>query len=238
MLHFRPLSLCFALAFECIVLSYTAAAQMQDLQIPQNQSVVDAARRSRQQKKVVATQPRVITNDDLEPPRERKSETGSTGTVVLSQFANESGVLVNKMQEQKDGESGVAATDKIEIAKLKGQVVEAEKKLSLQARQLDLSQQIISVDEEMAVLREQVAEAERELNLQQRELALRQQVIYSNPRYLVSHEGQPQLDSEQQSYIENQQEIKGLKERYADLQWRQLQLRKAASPEGSVPPPS
>jgi hypothetical protein len=238
MLRFRPFSLCFALTIECVVLSCTVKAQMQDLRTPQDQSVVDAARRSRQPKKGVAMQPRVITNDDLEPQREQKTEAHPAGTIALSQFANESGASTNKDSGVKDGEPEVAATDKVEIARLKGEVAEAERKLRLKEHELGLARQTISVDEEMAALREQVAEAERDLNLQQRELALPQQVIYSNPRYLANHAGQAQLDSEQQRYIESQLEIKGLKERYADIQWRQWQLRQAATPERLVPPPS
>jgi hypothetical protein len=211
---------------------------MQNLQTPQGQSVVDAARRSRQQKKVAARYSRVITNDDLDPPREQKAEGHRAGTVALSQFANESGTSVHKGSGAKDGEPGEAATDKLEIARLKEQVAEAERTLRLQDRELALAQQTISVDEEMSALREQIAEAERSLNLQQRELALPQQVIYSNPRYLVNHVGQPQLDSEQQRYIESQQEARGLRERYADLQWRQWQLKQAATPDRRVQPPS
>jgi hypothetical protein len=238
MLSFSPLALCFALTIECVALSCAAAAQKQNLQMPQGQSVVDAARRSRQQQKAVARQPRVITNDDLEPPREQKTEAHPAGTVALSQFANESGVPINKDSGAKDVEPEQTATDKLEIARLKGQVAEAERKLKLQERELALAQEAISVDDEMAGLRDQVAEAERDLNLQRRELALPQQEIYSNPRYLVNHAGQPQLDSQQQRYIESQQEINGLKERYADLQWYQWQLKQAATPDKRVPPPS
>jgi hypothetical protein len=211
---------------------------MQNLQTPQDQSVVDAARRSRQQKKVAARYSRVITNDDLDPPREQKAEGHRAGTVALAQFANESGTSVNKGSGAKDGEPGEAATDKLEIARLKERVAEAERTLRLQDRELALAQQTISVDEEMSALREQIAEAERSLNLQQRELALPQQVIYSNPRYLVNHAGQPQLDSEQQRYIESQQEVRGLRGRYAGLQWRQWQLKQAATPDRRVQPPS
>jgi E3 ubiquitin-protein ligase DOA10 len=236
MLFLRSFSLSIALTIECVVLSCTATAQTRDLQTPEDQSVVDAARRSSLQKNGVARRSRVIANDDLEAPSKQKTEEHGAGAVVATQVANQTGNPTNKDLGLGDKESEAVADD-VEIARLRGQVAEAERKLGLQQRELALAQQTIAVDAEMATLKDQVTEAERELNLQQRELALPQQVIYSNPRYLVNHAGQAKLDFEQQRFIESQQEINGLKERYAELQWRQWQLRQAATPDRKVQPP-
>jgi len=237
MLFLRSFSLSIALTIKCAVLSCSATAQTRDLQTTHDQSVVDAARRSSLQMKGVARRSRVITNDDLEAPGEQKTVALSAGAIVATQVANQTGNPANKDLGLRDKESEEAVADDVEIARLRGQVAEAERKLGLQQRELVLAQQTIAVDAEMATLKDQVTEAERELNLQQRELALPQQVIYSNPRYLVNHAGQAKLDFEQQRFIESQQEINDLKERYAELQWRQWQLRQAATPDRKVQPP-
>jgi uncharacterized caspase-like protein len=220
-----------------VLLSFAADAQMQDLQVPQDQSVINAALRSRQQKKLITREPRVITNDDLEAPRAQKTETQIAGKVVAPQIVDETGTSANKDSEERFAESEEAAADNAEIARLQKQVAEAERKLGLQQRELALAQQIIAVDAEMASLQEQVAGAEMELNLQRRELALPQQVIYSNPRFLVNHAGQAELDSAQQRYIQSLLEIKDLEDRYAELKWLQWQLIQAATPDRRVPPP-
>ena len=237
MMYLRSLSLYVALIFACASLSFAAKAQPQDLKTPQDQSVVDAARRSREQKKNARKQPRVITNEDLETQAPQKTGAPDEGLVVTIQVENLGGTSANKESGSADKKSEAAAAEDADIARLKGQVAEAERTENLQRQELELDQLTIALNEEIAALKEQVIEAERELNLQRREFALDQQTIYSNPLYLTTHAGKEKLDSDRQRMNERQLEIEGLKEHYADLRWRQWQLKQAATPDRSVPPP-
>ncbi len=184
------------------------AAKPQDSQTQQGQSVADAARHSREQKKNAAKQARVIRNEDLDTeyfkagqeglnlsaPASLKTEARSAGAVAAAERAATS---ANKESRPKGKDAEEAAAENAEIARLK----------------------------------EQIAEAEEQLKWQQRELALDQDTVYSNPNYTDSRTGKAKLDAEQQRINERRQEIQGLKANLAALQER----RKQASPAESAP---
>jgi hypothetical protein len=195
----------------CAVLPCTVRAQPQ-----QDQSVADAARRSREQQKNAARQSRVISNDDLDmeyfkpgqeglnldaPPR-LKTEALSASSVAADEAADQAVTSANKESRPKDKDSEEAAAEDTEIAKLK----------------------------------EQITAAEEDLNWQQRELALDQDTVYSNPNYMDYETGKAKLDSEQQRINEGQQDIEGLKAHLAVLQDRQGSRKQAAQPESAPPP--
>jgi hypothetical protein len=190
------------------------AAEPQDSQKQQGQSVADAARRSREQKKNAARQARVIRNEDwgteyfkagqeglnFGAPASQKSKALSASTVAAAEAAEQAETSANKGSRPKGKDAEEAAAEDAKIAKL----------------------------------REQIAEAEEHLKWQQRELALDQDTVYSNPNYTDSRTGKAKLDSEQQRINERRQEIEGLKANLAVLQERQKQ---GAPPESSAPGP-
>ena len=190
----------------CLVLPCAAGAQPQDSQMQQDQSIADASRRSREQKKIAKRQSRVITNDDMDmeyfkPGQEGlklNTEAPSAGAVAITEAADQAATSANKESRPKGKNSEETAAEDVEIAKLK--------KL--------------------------IAEAEEDLNLQQRELALDEDTVYSNPNYTDSKTGKAKLDSERQRINEKQQEIEGLKAHLAALQER----RTHTVPAESVPP--
>ena len=188
----------------CVVLLCPAEAQ--DSQAQQDQSVADAARRSREQKKNATRQSRVISNDDLDmkyfsPGEERLNLSAPARLKIEARAAN--GVAAASSESLPDARDSLLA----EVARLKEKVAE---------------------DAEVAKLKELIAESEERLKWQQRELALDQDTVYSNPNYTDSKKGKAKLDSEQQLIDERQQEIKGLKAHLSLLEERRRQTASAA----------
>src|SRR6266403_3979008 len=217
------LSLSVMLVTACTVLPFTVIAQTLDSQIPQNQSVADVARRSREQKKNVPRQSRVITNDDLDREHFKPGQDGfnvgapaapQTGAASAKAVATEATDRASVSYEKESGlkckELEEVAAKNAEIARLKEQLAE---------------------DAELGRLKEQLAEAQNQLTWRQRELILDQHTIYSNPNYTDDRTGQAKLASEQQRISETQQEIEALKGPIAELEWRQWRRKLAASSE-------
>jgi hypothetical protein len=199
----------------CVALPCVAEAQPQDSQTQQDQSVADAARRSREQKKNARKQSRVISNEDLDTeyfkpgqeglylgaPAKSKTEARSASGAVTTEAADQAATSTNKEPRPKDVDSEEAAAEDAEIAKRK----------------------------------KEIAEAEEAVKWQQRELALDQDTIYSNPNYTDFRTGKAKLDSEQQRISERQREIEGLKAHLAELEERRGR-RKQAAPSENAPP--
>ena len=199
----------------CVALPCVVGAQPQDSQTQQDQSVADAARRSREQKKNARKQSRVISNEDLDTeyfkpgqeglylgaPAKSKTEARSASGAVTTEAADQAATSTNKEPRPKDVDSEEAAAEDAEIAKRK----------------------------------KEIAEAEEAVKWQQRELALDQDTIYSNPNYTDFRTGKAKLDSEQQRINERQREIEGLKAHLAELEERRGR-RKQAAPSENAPP--
>jgi|HubBroStandDraft_6_1064221.scaffolds.fasta_scaffold21034_3 hypothetical protein len=199
----------------CVALPCVVGAQPQDSQTQQDQSVADAARRSREQKKNARKQSRVISNEDLDTeyfkpgqeglylgaPAKSKTEARSASGAVTTEAADQAATSTNKEPRPKDVDSEEAAAEDAEIAKRK----------------------------------KEIAEAEEAVKWQQRELALDQDTIYSNPNYTDFRTGKAKLDSEQQRISERQREIEGLKAHLAELEERRGR-RKQAAPSENAPP--
>jgi hypothetical protein len=204
-----------ALLGACVALACVAEAQPQDSQTQPEQSVADAARRSREQKKCARKQSRVISNEDLDTeyfkpgqeglylgaPARSKTEALSASRAVTTEAADQAAPSANKEHRPKDVDSDEVDAENAEIAKLKKEIVEAEENLKWQ----------------------------------QRELALDQDTVYSNPNYTDFRTGKAKLDSEQQRINERQYEIEGLKGHLAELEERQ-ERRKQAAPSENAPP--
>jgi hypothetical protein len=199
----------------CVALSCVAEAQPQDPQTQQEQSVADAARRSREQKKNARKQSRVISNEDLDTeyfkpgqeglylgvPTRSKTEALSANGAITTEAADQAAPSASKEPRPKDVDSDEADAEDAEIAKLKKEIVEAEENLKWQ----------------------------------QRELVLDQDTVYSNPNYTDFKTGKAKLDSEQQRINERKYEIEGLKRHLAELEERQGR-RKQAAPSEYAPP--
>jgi len=176
-----------------------ASARTQDSKTAQEQSVADAAQRSREQKKNAAKRAKIISNEDLDleyykPGQEgynfgspSRSSTASPSTVaVVADGADQSAASTNKDSQPNSKESEEAAAQ----------------------------------DEEIKKLKERIAKAEDQLKWQQRDFALSQDTIYSNPNYTDLQTGKAKLESQQQAINEMQADIDVLKARLTALQER------------------
>jgi len=190
-----------ALLMACAVIPSRVNAQAQDV-TQQNQSVADAARRNREQKKNLVRRARVISDDDLDREYFRS---GQEGLNVGSAPA---------LQTAAPGASAVAAAESADAAAIAS--TEAPVPNNKETNE----------DVEIAVAKARIAGEEIDLDLQRRALALNEDTVYSNPNYTGSHAGKAKLEAEQQRINEKQRQIEDLKGHLAALQERRKQASK------------
>lgn len=156
----------------------------------QAQSVADAARRAREDKKSskpTSRASKVITDDDLSSTA-KSAEGVNVGAPP-------------KLETQPPSESAVAATEAAD------QVADSGK--------ADVKK---GDDPEVTKAKEDLAKASKELDLLQRELALDQDTFYSNTDYVHDKVGQTKLANEQQQINIKQQEVSALKAHLQELE--------------------
>jgi hypothetical protein len=199
----------------CTVFPREAKAEPQDSQNQQSQSLVDAARRSRELKKNAAQPAKVFTNGDLDmwhtkPGREDfgvsalavpQTESPNASAVAAAQTPNQSSTSPNKESALKSNESEAAAAEDTEISRLE----------------------------------DQLASAQNALIWQRRQLLLDQNTIYTNPAYTTTHAGKSELDSARLQIDEMQQEVDRMKGPLANLVWRQWRRMQAGAPDNGSP---
>jgi hypothetical protein len=196
MISSRFFHLSVPLLMACAVIPGTVNAQSQGA-IQPNQSVAEAARQNRAQKKNLVRHARVISDDDLDREYFRSGREGLNVGAAPT------------LQTEAPGAGAVAAAEAADEATIAA--TEAPVSSANETKQ----------DIEIAELKAQIAGAEIDLDLQRREFALDQDTVYSNPNYTDSHAGKRKLDAEQQRISQKQQEIEGLKARLAVLQEHQ-----------------
>jgi len=199
----------------CAVFPRVAKAQSQDRQIQQDQSVVEAARRSREQMKNATTPAKVITNDDLETEHSKRDQedfSAGTPTVPQTETTNVSSVGSAKEVNQ------AAPSDNKESTSNSNE-----------------SEEVAAEVAEIARLKELLSSAQNDLIWQRRELFLNQNIIFSNPSYTTTHGGQAELNSAELQIDQKQQEIDGLKGPLANLEWRQWRRNQAGHAETGSP---
>ena len=198
MVYGRSFHLNIALLMASTVIPSRVNAQAQDV-TQQNQSVADAARRNREQKKSLVRRARVISDDDLDREYFRS---GQEGLNVGSAPA---------LQTAAPGASAVAAAESADAAAIAS--TEAPVPNNKETNE----------DVEIAVAKARIAGEEIDLDLQRRALALNEDTVYSNPNYTDSHVGKAKLEAEQQRINEKQRQIEDLKGHLAALQERRKQ---------------
>jgi hypothetical protein len=189
-----------------VLLAGAAPARPQD---SQSQSVADAARRARQQKKTSPKSSKVITDDDLDM-RNAQARPGGVNVVGPPQLETEP--------------PSPAAVAKVEAAD--------------EAADKDAARNVPGEDPEIAAVKEQIAIAEKELDLLQREFALDQDTFYSKTGFASDAAGIAKLDAEKQQISDKQQQVEALKTRLAallELKGRNRGRAKATPPASSTP---
>jgi hypothetical protein len=157
-----------------------------------SESVVEAARRARENKKKAAARPAPVITDDVLKPATPSTVVSATAELPRMPGAPPSDAQINSPntnapaakasgEPSPAAESTPAAGDKTEQAKLK----------------------------------QQLEAAQKELDLLQRELALERDNYYKNPDYIHDTAGKAKLDGLNQRIADKQQEVQGLKARLA-----------------------
>jgi hypothetical protein len=159
----------------------------------QNQSVADAARQAREQKKNASKPSKVISDDDIDA---RSVKPGAEGL---------NGGTQPKTDAQPPSPAAVSAVEAVDAAS-----AAAEKNPPVKAGD----------DPEIAKVKEQVTEANAALDLLKRSFALDQDTYFSKPSYSDDHEGKSKLDAEQLQINDKQQEVDHLKALVAELEQR------------------
>jgi hypothetical protein len=165
-------------------------AQSQD-----TQSVAEAARRAREQKKTSPKPAKLITDDTLEVKK------GDVQSAVAEQLkvpgSPDAGPAAGTTNAQAGAATGAAITPGSENAS-------AEEKARATLR-------------ERVALKEKIKDAESDLDLLQREYKLDQDSYYSNTNYASDTAGKEKLDALKQQVTDKQQELEKLKARLAAL---------------------
>jgi hypothetical protein len=179
------------MAFSTSALSPVLYAQSQD---NSSQSVAEAARKAKEQKKGAAKDAKVITDDTIHlRPASADSGAPPSGTVVTSAPAGEATPRTD---------SAVPAPDST-LAKAPAPVVDAKNK-EVQ-------------DAEVAKAKELLAQVQAELDVLKRELALDSDNYFSNADYAHDKAGKAKLDDVQKMIGDKQVSVEELKRQLADL---------------------
>jgi hypothetical protein len=154
------------------------------------QSVAEAARKAREQKKTAAKPSAVITNDTLQPatPATVQNATAATermpGTTSSADTATDARAdAANAAQPTKES---------------------AEEELAAKKAKID-------------ALKQQIAEKAKEADLQQRALALENESYYSRPDFSKDPDGKAKLDAMQSDLAQKKEELAQLKAKLKEL---------------------
>jgi len=194
--------------------SQASPSQSSQSQGSQTESVADAARRAREQKKAAAKQPvPVITDDTLKPsaPAPAAQEANAPASASSAQpSADSSSVPASDKASNPDAAPAAAANaaDAAEAAK---------------------------DSPEVATLKQQVADEQKGLDLLQRELALEQDNVYSKTNQASDTAGKAKLDALLAQISDKQQSVDSVKARLATL-LDSLGVSAPATPEAPAAP--
>lgn len=171
----------------CTTLPFCAIAKSQE---SSQQSVAEAARRAREQKKPAQKAVKVVTEDDLKPATSRPAAQAA----APQEAAKPPGKAAAQQATAPAGTEKAAAQTK------------ASEKESKEAKIAKL-----------ADLKKQLAAAQSDLDLLQREFTLERDTYYSNPDYVHDRDGKAKLDALQSQINDKQQAVEDLKTKVAVL---------------------
>jgi hypothetical protein len=202
----RSVSLRLAIAaiFAAAVLPLTTLAQSQDSPA---ESVADAARRAREQKKAAAKQPAPVITDDTLKPATPAPQAANAPAPAPAQ-SSEAGPAKPPAAQPAAGSSGAPEASAAPASA--GPPAPAADAADTDQKTKDSA--------ELAALQQQVADAQKGLELLQRELALQQDTYFSNPDHSHDLAGKTKLDATLEQITDKQQAVDALKSQLAALQ--------------------
>jgi hypothetical protein len=213
------LRLAIAAIFAAAVLPLTTLGQSQDSPA---QSVADAARRAREQKKAAAKQPAPVITDDTLKPAAPAAQAANAPTPPQSPEAAPAPPRAPTAQPAADS-SG--APDASAAPAPAGQPAPAADAGDTDQKAKDAA--------EVATLKQQIAEAQKDLDLLQRELGLQQDTYFSNPDHSHDPAGKAKLDAMLEQITDKHQAVDALKRQLAALPGSSAV---AAPPAPTAPP--
>ena len=159
----------------------TSKAQAQSEQ----PSVAEAARKAREQKKAAPKEEKVITNETLEPPKEKPEVTTPTATEPTMP-----GATTSAPEGAAGGGTAAPSDSKVATAKSGDDAKKKEEeKKALEALKL------------------QIREMKQEVNLAQRTLSLANDDYYSKPDFSKDTNGKARLDALQSDLAQKKDEL-------------------------------
>jgi len=167
----------------CLVGMPSARAQSD-----QEQSVADAARKARQQKKTAAKPSTAITNDTLKPAT---PETVQNATAATERMPG--------ADATPSSDATAPATNAAQPPKESTEEEIAKKKAKVEA------------------LKQEVADKAKEVDLQQRSLALENESYYSRPDFSKDPDGKAKLDAMQSDLAQKKDQLAQLKAKLKEL---------------------
>jgi hypothetical protein len=208
----------------CELRTYEVKAGAQDSPVQQNQSVVAAARRTREQKKTAALPARIWTNDDFKTQHTKQAQENLNKLAPITPHPESSEASARRVPEAPD--------------RFADTITNAPGMKDIE------SEEDAAEDAEIARLKKQLSSAQNTLDWRRRQFLLQQNTIYSNPAYTTTHVGKSELDSAQLQIDQIQQEVDSLKGPLANLEWRRWRRMRMATADtesaeennGSVPP--
>jgi len=192
MLRCINLRLAVPLVLTATLLPAATFAQSQD-----SQSVAEAARRARAQKKNTEKQPKVITDETLDVKKGDVQNATAEQPKIPGATETQRQPAAGAANVQGGSPSGASAAQPPKNASEDDKARAALK--------------------ERVALKEKIKEAQSDLDLQQREYKLDEESFYSNPDYSKNTSGKEKLDAMKQQITDKQQELDQLKARLAAL---------------------
>ena len=168
----------------------------------QQDSVADAARRSREQKKKSQKPEKILTEDDLKPKL-----TAATGGATA------------------DTENAIAPAS----AQGEAAAPQAAPAPAAKAASPEDAAAAVRAKSELTKLKQELEQAQKDLDLAQREFTLDREQYYSNPDHARDTAGKAKLDNLEAQIRGKQQEVESLKTKVASQQ-EVLNRLKGASP--------
>jgi len=157
-------------------------------QSDQGQSVADAARKAREQKKTAPKPGTVITNDTLKPATPETVQNATAAT------------------ERMPGADATASSDATTPAAN-----------AAQPPKESTEEEIAKKKAKIEALKQEIADKAREVDLQQRSLALENESYYSRPDFSKDPDGKAKLDAMQSDLEQKKDQLAQLKAKLKEL---------------------
>jgi len=158
-------------------------------QSDQGQSVADAARKAREQKKTAAKPGTVITNDTLKPATPETVQNATAAT------------------ERMPGADAAASSD----------ATTTPAASAAQPPKESTEEEIAKKKAKIEALKQDIADKAKEVDLQQRSLALENESYYSRPDFSKDPDGKAKLDAMQSDLAQKKDQLAQLKAKLKEL---------------------